>query len=208
MADFYAHQNFLSQNEGHLGPNLAQNRVFGKYLDLDSYNLSDIAYSDWFQWYLTTNGGFLCLAKKFGSQLGPFWPKFGRKFCFCLISRLRLMRFVWYNLLYLIDGCTILIFLLQFRWVQSDISLLDPPSFEVGPIDWPSFVRPFVSYQFFSETDHRISLIFCIKLAYYESKKVTKPDFRKKNYLAQIWAKWAQICPNLGFSAIFLSLNH
>ena len=33
-------------NLGHLGPNLAQNRVFGKYLDLDSYDLSDIAHSD------------------------------------------------------------------------------------------------------------------------------------------------------------------
>ena len=30
-------------------------------------------------------------------------------------------------------------------------------------------------------------------------KKVTKPDFQKKNYLAQIWAKYAQICPNLRF---------
>ena len=50
------------------------------------------------------------------------------------------------------------------------------------------FVRSFVSYQFFSETDHRISLIFCIKLAYYKSKKVTKPDFRKKKCLG----------PNLG----------
>ena len=39
-------------------------------------------------------------------------------------------------------------------------------------------MRLFVSYHFFSETDHRISLNFCIKLAYYESKKVTKPDFR------------------------------
>ena len=55
---------------------------------------------------------------------------------------------------------------------------------------------------------HQIFLIFCIKLAYYKRKKVTKPDFRKKNVLAQNWAKWAQNGPNWGFSAIFLSLNH
>ena len=41
-------------------------------------------------------------------------------------------------------------------------------------------VRPFVRYQLSSETNHRISLIFCIKLAFNKSKKVTKPDFQKK----------------------------
>ena len=50
--------------------------------------------------------------------------------------------------------------------------------------------------------------LFCIKLAYYKRKKVTKPDFRKKNVLAQNWAKWAQNGPNRGFLAIFSSLNH
>ena len=63
---------------------------------------------------------------------------------------------------------------------------------EVGPIDLLPFVRSSVRssvcYQLSSETNHRISLIFCIKLAFSKSKKVTKPDFRKKNYLAQIWA--------------------
>ena len=42
MAVFYAHQKFLAQNQGHLGPNLAQNRVFCKYFNLDSHNLTDI----------------------------------------------------------------------------------------------------------------------------------------------------------------------
>ena len=55
-----AEKNFPGPNLGHLGPNLAQNRVFGKYLDLDRYDLSDIAHYDAFQWYLTTNGGILC----------------------------------------------------------------------------------------------------------------------------------------------------
>ena len=49
-------------------------------------------------------------------------------------------------------------------------------------------VRPFVRYQLSSETNHRISLIFCIKLAFSKSKKVTKPDFRKKKLFG----------PNLG----------
>ena len=35
------------------------------------------------------------------------------------------------------------------------------------------FVGPFVSYQLSSETNHRISLIFCIKLAFNKSKKLT-----------------------------------
>ena len=38
-------------------------------------------------------------------------------------------------------------------------------------------VRSFVSLEFFSKTDHRICLIFCIKLACYESKEVTEADF-------------------------------
>ena len=40
--------------------------------------------------------------------------------------------------------------------------------------------------QLSSETNHRISLIFCIKLAVNKSKKVTKPDFYIKIYLPQI----------------------
>ena len=62
--------------------------------------------------------------------------------------------------------------------------LLDPPTSEVGPIDSLSLVefvrssvRPFVSNKFFSTTNHRICLIFCIKLAFNKTKKVAKPDF-------------------------------
>ena len=33
---------------------------------------------------------------------------------------------------------------------------LDPPTLEVGPINSLPFVRPFVRYQLFSETNHRI----------------------------------------------------
>ena len=61
------------------------------------------------------------------------------------------------------------------------VHFLDPPTLEVGPIDSLSLVRPFVRpsvrYKFFSATNHRISLIFCIKLAFNKTKKVTKPDF-------------------------------
>ena len=40
--------------------------------------------------------------------------------------------------------------------------------------------------KFFSKTHHRISLIFCIKLAVDKTKKVTKPDFWKKICLQNI----------------------
>ena len=36
-----------------------------------------------------------------------------------------------------------------------------------------------------STSHHRISLIFCNKLAFYESRKVTKPDFRKNLFAAK-----------------------
>ena len=91
-----AEKNFPGPNLGYLGPNLAQNQVFGKYLDLDSYDLSDIAHSDWFPWYLTTNGGFLFWPKIFGPKLGQFRPKFGPKSGFRQISQLSLIRYVWY----------------------------------------------------------------------------------------------------------------
>ena len=43
-----AGKKFRCPNLGHLGPNLAQNRVFGKYLNLDRYDSSDIAHYDCF----------------------------------------------------------------------------------------------------------------------------------------------------------------
>ena len=55
---------------------------------------------------------------------------------------------------------------------------------------------------------HQIFLIFCIKLAYYKRFKVTKPDFRKKNVLAQNWAKRAQNGPKTRFLVIFSRKNH
>ena len=45
------------------------------------------------------------------------------------------------------------------------------------------------------------SLIFCNKLAFYGSRKVTKPDFRKKNYLGQKWTNRAK--QGLKFSSKF-----
>ena len=69
-----AEKNFLAQIWAFLGPNLAQNRVFGNYLDLDPYDLSDIAHSGWIQCYLTTNGDILCLPiflAKIRAILGP-----------------------------------------------------------------------------------------------------------------------------------------
>ena len=78
---------------------------------------------------------------------------------------------------------------------------------DVRPSVRPS-VRLSVRYQLFSETNHRISLIFCIKLAFDKWKKVTKPDFQKKIYLAQILANWAQICPNSWFLVYYSNQNH
>ena len=52
---------------------------------------------------------------------------------------------------------------------------------------------------------HQIFLIFCIKLAFNISRKVTKPDFRKKNVLAQIWA---QIRPKMRFLDDISRKNH
>ena len=89
--------------------------------------------------------------------------------------------------------------------------LLDPPLLEGGSYVTSSVcpsVRHSVSDTSSHTSHHQILLIFCIKLAYYKRFKVTKPDFRKKNVLAQNWAKWAQNGPNRGFSAIFSSLNH
>ena len=68
-------------------PNLVQNGVFGKYFDSDSFDLSDIAHSDWFQWYLTINGGFLYCPQNFGQNLGPYRPKIGPKSGFWQIFR-------------------------------------------------------------------------------------------------------------------------
>ena len=60
------------------------------------------------------------------------------------------------------------------------------------------FVRPSVRYQLSSETNHRISLIFCIKLALNKSKKVTEPDFPKKKLFGS----------NSRFLVNYSSLNH
>ena len=64
------------------GPKIRFSAKISRY----SYDLSDIAYSDCFQWYLTTNGVFLDWAKNFGLKLGPFMHKLGPKSGFRLIS--------------------------------------------------------------------------------------------------------------------------
>ena len=55
---------------------------------------------------------------------------------------------------------------------------------------------------------HQFFLIFCVKLAHYERFKVTKPDFRKKNYLAQKWAIQGQKGAKMRFQAIFSFKMH
>ena len=69
-------------------------------------------------------------------------------------------------------------------------------------------VRQSVSDKSSHTSHHQFFLIFCIKLAFNKSRKVTFSDFRKKNVLAQKWAIWAQNGPNLGFLAIFSISNH
>ena len=68
----YGWKKFPGPNLGVFRPNFAQNRVFGKYLNLDSYDLSGIAHSDWFQWYLTTNDSFPCSPKYLAPKLGTY----------------------------------------------------------------------------------------------------------------------------------------
>ena len=47
----------------------------------------------------------------------------------------------------------------------------------------------FVGNAIFSETALRIFLIFCMKLGDYKGRKVTEPDFRKKNFDLEIFGK-------------------
>ena len=85
-----------------LGPNLVQNWAFGLYLDFDSHDLVEIAYSDCFQWYLVTNDDIKEWFLNFGPNLGHFGPKFDPRLCFCLISWLArfnlncTFRLLWY----------------------------------------------------------------------------------------------------------------
>ena len=86
---------------------------------------------------------------------------------------------------------------------------IGPPSGPMKPA--PSVcqsVSQSVSDKSSHTSHHQFFLIFCIKLAFSKSRKVTFSDFRKKNVLAQKWAIWAQNGPNLGFLAIFSTSNH
>ena len=56
--------------------------------------------------------------------------------------------------------------------------------------DSPTFVRSSIRTEFFSETNHRMSLIFCMKLVLGKSKKVS-PNLKNKF----IWPKFWQIGP-------------
>ena len=67
------------------------------------------------------------------------------------------------------------------------------------------FLQTSVSNKSSHTSCHQIFLIFCIKLAHYKRFKVTKPDFRKKNVLAQIWA---QNWPKMRFLAHISRKNH
>jgi hypothetical protein len=51
------------------------------------------------------------------------------------------------------------------------------------------FVRPFVSYQFFSKTDHRIFPKLGMKLKDNKGNKVTEPNFPKKIWIIQKFLK-------------------
>ena len=86
---------------------------------------------------------------------------------------------------------------LKLSFLNSFFGPTDP--WEVGPIDLLPSVRSSVCYQLSSETNHRISLIFCIKLAFNESKKVTKPDFQKKLFGSNL----GKLGPNLPKFEVF-----
>ena len=64
------------------GSKLAQNWVFGLYLDFDSHDLVEIAHSDYLQWYLVTNDDIKVWFLNFGPNLCHFRPQFGPKLGF------------------------------------------------------------------------------------------------------------------------------
>ena len=75
-------------------------------------------------------------------------------------------------------------------------SFLDPPTLEVGPIDRPMSVRPFVRSSvcpdFFSITGHRIFLKLGMKFQDNNGHEVTKPDFPGKIWFIQKLQKCVQ----------------
>ena len=93
-----------------------------------------------------------------------------------------------------------------------NLPFLDPPFWGAGPMyPGPSVcpsVCPSVRDKSSHTSHHRISQIFCMKLQSGKWRKVTKPDFRKKNVGARNRAKTPKIGPKMGFSAIFSSLIH
>ena len=56
------------------GQNLAQNEVFGHFLEIASLVFSNFAYDDKQAWYLTGNGGLSGWKKYFGQ----IWAKIGQ----------------------------------------------------------------------------------------------------------------------------------
>ena len=78
--------------------------------------------------------------------------------------------------------------LLTFHTFIHRHSNCDPMHYHtLGQLSLQTSVRLSVTQN--SSTSHlRISLIFCNKLAFNKSRKVTKPDFREKIYLGQKWA--------------------
>ena len=87
--------------------------------------------------------------------------------------------------------------------VHLTITLLDPPTSEVGPINSPLCVRPCVCSGFFSKTSHGIFLKLGMKLELNIRKNVTEPDFLQKS---GFWVNEAKVlkfgenCGFLGFS--------
>ena len=86
---------------------------------------------------------------------------------------------------------------------------LDPPTLEVGPIDWPLSVRvcvrPSVRSEFFSKTDHRIFPKLGMKLKDNKGNKVTEPNFPIKSGSFKIFQKYGQ---KWGFLTFAGNLSH
>ena len=84
----------------------------------------------------------------------------------------------------------------------------NPWSFKIASVSQSVPSVPSVCHKSSHTSHHQFFLIFCIKLAFSKSRKVTNSDFRKKNVPALNRAKRAQIGPKMGFLSSFSSLLH
>ena len=80
--------------------------VFDWYFNIDSYDMSDVSDSDFYQWYLIIIGVIWDWPKFFGPKWWIFRPKFVPKFGFQLIYWHQNVQFLFPSIIY--SACTTL----------------------------------------------------------------------------------------------------